>query len=96
MFPYIITNYTEVNMMPTQIEIQADTAKQLFTLAEVRQVSLDTLLRELLRQTAQTKEAPPRWRLSGSMQLLDDDLASGSRQIANSLQDSLRKTSENL
>ena len=82
--------------MPTQIEIQADTATQLFSLAETRRVSIDALLRELLRQTTQPTEITSRWRLSGSMELLDEDLADGSRQIAQSLQYSLLKTAQNL
>lgn len=83
-------------MMPTQIEVQPDIANQLLTLAETQNVSLDTLLRELLRQTAKADEPAPRWRLAGSMKLLDEDLASGSREITRSLQESLCKTVQNL
>lgn len=83
--------------MPTQIEIQSDVAHKLFAEAEMRGVSVDTLLRQILKRLEKTDESSPdAWRLGGSIELLDDDLEDGSRQIANSIQKSLLETARNL
>lgn len=83
--------------MPTQIEIQPDVAHKLFAEAKMRGVSIDTLLRQILKRLDKTNESlPEMWRLGGSIELLDDDLEGGSRQIANSIQKSLLETARNL
>lgn len=82
--------------MPTQIEIQPDVADKLIAIARTRGISIDALLREILNQLDKTDHSSPRWRLEGSIELLDEDLASGGRAIGNSLQDSLLEASQNL
>ena len=80
--------------MPTQIEIQADVADRLFAIARMRGVSVDVLLREILSRLDKTVDSSNRWQLRGSIELLDEDLETGSRQIANGVRDSLSKTSQ--
>lgn len=82
--------------MPTQIEIQPEIADKLFTLAEMRGVSVNALLSEFLGQTDNNGESSNRWRLAGSIELLDEDLESASREISRNVQDSLLRTAENL
>ena len=82
--------------MPTQIEIQPEIADKLFALAEMRGVSIDALLGEFLNEPDQNGESPRRWQLAGSIELLDENLESGSREITRNLQNSLLKTAENL
>ena len=80
--------------MPTQIEIQADVADRLFAIARMRGVSVDVLLREILSQLGTTVESSNHWQLKGSIDLLDEDLENGSRQVANGARDSLSRTSQ--
>lgn len=75
--------------MPTNIEIQPDVANKLFSAAEMRGVSINTLLRQILKRLDKPDESSNDWRLSGSIELLDENLESGSLQIARSLQKSL-------
>jgi len=82
--------------MPTQIEIQPDVANKLFAIAETRGVSVDMLLRDILKRFDKTDESSQDWRLGGSIELLDEDLESGCRQIAQSLQKSLLETARHL
>lgn len=82
--------------MPTQIEIQPDIAAKLFALAEMRGVSIDTLLRDILNQLGKPDEPLKGWQLAGSIELLDDDLENGSQQITNNLKNSLLETARNL
>ena len=82
--------------MPTQIEIQPDVANKLFAIAKMRGVSIDTLLRQILKRLDKTDESSQVWRLGGSIELLDEDLESGSLEIAQSLQKSLLETARNL
>ena len=84
----------ESTIMPTQIEIQADVADRLFAIARMRGVSVDVLLREILSRLDKTVDSLNRWQLRGSIELLDEDLETGSRQIANGVRDSLSKTSQ--
>ena len=82
--------------MPTNIEIQSDVAHRLFAIAEMRGISIDMLLRQILKRLDKTDESLSDWRLGGSIELLDEDLESGSRQIAQNLQKSLLETARNL
>ncbi len=83
--------------MSTQIEIQPDVAHKLSTIAKMRGVSVDTLLRQILKRLDKTNESLPKmWRLGGSIELLDDDLESSSWQINKNIQKSLLETARNL
>ena len=84
----------ENTIMPTQIEIQADVADRLFAIARMRGVSVDVLLREILSQLDKTVDSSNHWQLRGSIELLDEDLKDGSRQIAKGVRESLSKTSQ--
>jgi hypothetical protein len=80
--------------MTTQIEIQPETADKLFSIAEKQGVSVDTLLlRQILKPFDKSDETAQNWQLAGSMELLDDDLETASRQINQMLQKSILKTS---
>ena len=83
--------------MSTQIEIQPDVAHKLSAIAKMRGVSIDTLLRQILKRLDKTDESSPEmWRLGGSIELLDDDLESASWQINKNIQKSLLETARNL
>lgn len=82
--------------MLTQIEIQPETADKLFSIAEKRGISVDKLLRQILKPFDKFAEPSPNWQLAGSMELLDDDLESASRQINQMLQKSISETAQNL
>jgi hypothetical protein len=49
--------------MPTQIEIQPDIANKLFAIAKMRGISIDTLLRQILKRFDKTDESSNDWRL---------------------------------
>lgn len=82
--------------MTTKIEIQTDVAERLMTTAKIHGVSIDTLLRRILKRMNKTDESIQDWQLGGSIELLDEDLEKGNRQIAEKLQKSLLETARNL
>ncbi len=82
--------------MTTKIEIQTDVAERLINTANLHGVSINTLLLRFLNRINQTDESDRDWRLGGSIELLDEDLENGSRQIAEQLQKSLSETARNL
>jgi hypothetical protein len=82
--------------MPTQIEIQPETANKLFSIAEKHGVSVDSLLIQILKPFDKPNESAPKWQLAGSMELLDEDLETASREINRMIQKSILETARNL